>query len=165
LRKDLEDAEGWRKQAAHLLEEKEALEQKAATAESRAAQLDAQVRGTLQQLTETQKLRKQIVAISEQDRAARTKIKKLEKKLKKAQNQVIYMRLGGKEDLTLIRGIGRTYARRLQEAGIKTLSALAQATPEELCEIVQLKPWQNAAPNTWIAEAKQLAAVFTDEEE
>ena len=165
LREDLADAKGWHKQAAHLLEEKERVEQKLATAESQVAQLDAQVKGTLQQLTETQKLRKQIVAVNEQHRAASAEIKNLQKNLKKAQNQMIYMRLGGKEDLTLIRGVGRTYARRLQEAGIKTLVALAQATPEQLCEIVQLKPWQNAAPNEWIAEAKQLAAVFADEEE
>jgi len=165
LREDLADAKKWHKQAAHLLEKKERLEEKLAAAESQVAQLDAQVKGTLQQLTETQKLRKQIVAVGEQHRTARAKIKKLQKNLKRAQNQMIYMRLGGKEDLTLIRGIGRTYARRLQEGGIRTLAALAEATPEELCEIVQIKPWQNAAPNEWIAEAKQLAAVFADEEE
>lgn len=165
LREELANAHGWHKQAAHLLVEKEKLEQKLAAAESQLDQLDAQVKGTLQQLAETQKLRKQITVVSEQNREARARINKLKKKLNKAQNQLIFMRLGGKEDLTLVRGIGPTYASRLQEAGISTLSALALASPEEVCEIVQVKPWQNAAPKEWIVEAKQLAAVFADEEE
>jgi hypothetical protein len=30
---------------------------------------------------------------------------------------------------------------------------------------VQIKPWQNAAPKEWIAEAKQYEAVFSADEE
>jgi predicted flap endonuclease-1-like 5' DNA nuclease len=165
LREDLEDAKGWREQAAHLLTEKEELEQKLATAEFRVIQLDEQVKDTSQQLTEAQKLRKKMMALSEENSEAKANIKNLRKELKKAQNQMAYMRLGGKENLTLIRGIGPAYARRLQEAGIRTFALLAQASPEHVCEIVQIKPWQNAAPKEWIAEAKQYEAVFSADEE
>ena len=165
LREDLEDARGWREQVSHLRADKEELEAKLTTAESQANQLDAQAKDMLQQLAEAQKLQEEFVDVREQHTEARAKIKKLRKKLKRAQNQTTYMRLGGKENLTLIRGIGPAYARRLQEAGIRTLSALAQASPEEVCDIVQIKPWQNAAPKAWISEAKELAAVFAEEEE
>jgi predicted flap endonuclease-1-like 5' DNA nuclease len=165
LRDELANAKEWHKQAAHLLVEKERLEQKLAAAQSRLNQLDIQVEGTLQQLAEAQELSKQVAAVNEQNREARAKISKLNKKLRKAQKQVIFMRLNGKENLTLVRGIGPAYARRLQEGGIRTLSALALASPEQVCEIIQIKPWQNAAPKQWIAEARQLSAVFADEEE
>ena len=158
LRQDWEDAASWREQASHLLADKEELEQKLATAEAEARRLDAQVKGTLLQLTETQKLRKQI-AISEAE------LRTLKAELKEARDQLIYLRLEGKEDLTLIRGIGPAYARRLEAAGIKTLADLAGAEPENVGQIVQLKEWQNAEPAQWIAEAKGLAAVFADEEE
>lgn len=165
LQEDLEDAKSWREQAAHLLTEKEELEQKLATAEFRVIQLDEQVQETSQQLTEAQKLREKMMALGEQNSEAKAKIRNLRKKLKKAENQMAYMRLGGKENLTLIRGIGPAYARRLQEAGIRTFALLAKASPEHVCEIVQIKPWQNAVPKEWIAEAKQYAAVFAADEE
>lgn len=158
LREDLEDAEGWREQASHLLEDKEELEEKLATAESHIRQLEAQVKGTLLQLTETQSLRKQIAAAEADNRG-------LKAQLKETQNQLVYLRLEGKEDLTLIKGIGPAYARRLEGAGIKTLADLALADPTHVGQVVQLKQWQNAEPVKWIAEAKELAAVFADEEE
>ena len=158
LREDPEDVASWREQATHLLEENEELEQKVAAAESQVHLLDAQVKGTLLQLTETQKLRKQVVT-------AETEIRTIQAQLQEAQNQLVYLRLEGKEDLTLIRGIGPAYARRLEAAGIKTLADLAMAEPSSVSQIVQLKEWQNAEPEKWIAEAKGLAAVFADEEE
>ena len=158
LREDLEDAEGRREQANHLLEDNEQLEQKLATAESQISQLSAQVKSTLLRLTETQNLRKRIV-ITE------TELRTVQEQLKEAQNQLIFLRLEGQEDLTLIRGIGSAYARRLEAAGIKTLADLASANPIEIAQVVQLKEWQNAEPEKWIAEAKSLAAVFADEEE
>lgn len=158
LRDDLQDAAGWREQASHFLEDNEELEQKVATAESQIRHLDAQVKGTLLRLTETQNLHKRL-AIAE------TEAHKLRAQLTEAKNQLLFMRLEGKQNLTLVRGIGPAYARRLQEGGIKTLADLAIAEPTTIRQIVQLKEWQNAEPDEWIREAKELSAVFNDEEE
>jgi predicted flap endonuclease-1-like 5' DNA nuclease len=158
LREELADAEGWRDQTTRLLQDKEELEQKLETAESQVGRLDAQVKGTLLRLTETQKMHKQITT-------SEAEIRNLNARLKEAKNQLVFLRLEGKQDLTLVRGIGPAYARRLHEANIKTLTDLAQAEPAYLRQVVQLKAWQNAEPEEWIAEAKELAAVFGDEEE
>jgi hypothetical protein len=60
------------------------------------------------------------------------------------------------DDLTRIKGIGPTFARRLQEAGITSFAALAALSPEEAREISGATNWQ-ADPADWIAEAKALA--------
>jgi len=61
------------------------------------------------------------------------------------------------DDLTAVHGIGPVYARRLQEAGIHTFASLAAQSPERLAQIVQLKEWQAAAPEEWIAQAKTMS--------
>ena len=60
------------------------------------------------------------------------------------------------EDLTVINGIGPTFAKRLQAAGINTFQALASASPEHIKEVAKLADWQ-ADPADWIAAAKALA--------
>ena len=60
------------------------------------------------------------------------------------------------DKLDLIKGIGKVYAARLNEAGIYSFAALAEMTPERLAEIVQLREWQAGAPVEWIEQAKQL---------
>jgi len=60
------------------------------------------------------------------------------------------------DDLTMINGIGPTFARRLNEGGIDTFAKLAAAKPEDVKTIAKLADWQ-ADPANWIAEAKQLA--------
>lgn len=57
------------------------------------------------------------------------------------------------DDLTLINGIGPTFARRLQAAGITSYAQLAEMTPERVKEIAQLSNWQ-ADPAGWIAQAR-----------
>ena len=61
-----------------------------------------------------------------------------------------------RDKLETIKGIGKVYATRLNEAGIFSFSAIAQQSPERLAEIAQLKEWQAAAPADWIEQAKQL---------
>lgn len=61
-----------------------------------------------------------------------------------------------KADLTEINGIGPTFARRLQEAGITSFAALSAQTPEYLKEVTKAADWQ-ANPMDWIAQAKALA--------
>lgn len=61
------------------------------------------------------------------------------------------------DDLTSINGIGPTYAKRLQAAGIMTFAALAEQEPERVREIAQIKEWQAADPADWVAEAQARA--------
>ncbi|MCA9983048.1 MAG: hypothetical protein KDE59_02095 [Anaerolineales bacterium] len=61
-------------------------------------------------------------------------------------------------DLQVIKGIGRTYAQRLREAGIHSLSELVKATPEQLREVTGIEEWHAADPASWIAQARQLLA-------
>lgn len=76
---------------------------------------------------------------------------------------LVFERLGGKkvesarppDDLTQINGIGPTFARRLNEAGIYSFAALAAATPEQVREITKVANWQ-ADPSDWIAAAQRL---------
>ena len=60
------------------------------------------------------------------------------------------------DDLTVINGIGPTFAKRLQAAGITTFQALASATPDHIKEVAKLADWQ-ANPADWIAAAKARA--------
>ena len=62
--------------------------------------------------------------------------------------------MAGKDDLTLIRGIGPKFANQLAAAGITTFAALAAATPEQLQEAVNAPTWQKPDYAGWIAEAK-----------
>lgn len=61
------------------------------------------------------------------------------------------------DDLTLINGIGPTFATRLQAAGIDSFQKLATAEPAQVKEAAKLADWQ-ADPVDWIAEAKTLVA-------
>jgi large subunit ribosomal protein L21 len=77
---------------------------------------------------------------------------------------LLFERLQGKktavaappDDLTAIKGIGPTFARRLQEAGITSFAALAALSPEEARQFSGATNWQ-ADPADWIVEAKALA--------
>lgn len=59
------------------------------------------------------------------------------------------------DDLTTIKGIGPTFAKRLNEAGITTYAAVAAATADHLREVTKAPPM--AAPDEWIAQARQIA--------
>lgn len=56
-----------------------------------------------------------------------------------------------KDDLTEIKGIGPTYARRLSAAGITTFAELAAASPDRLREVTRATAMTN--PEEWIAQA------------
>jgi len=60
------------------------------------------------------------------------------------------------DDLTAINGIGPTFAKRLQKAGITTYQALAGLTVEQIKEITHVAEWQ-ADPNEWIVAAKAMS--------
>lgn len=62
-----------------------------------------------------------------------------------------------RQNLTQINGIGPVYAKRLSEAGIDTLDALAALTPERLQEIfANVRGRQAIDEQSWIDQARQL---------
>jgi len=60
------------------------------------------------------------------------------------------------DDLTLINGIGPTFATRLQAAGITSFAKLAALSPEYLKEVTMAADWQ-ADPVHWIDQARARA--------
>jgi predicted flap endonuclease-1-like 5' DNA nuclease len=60
------------------------------------------------------------------------------------------------DDLTKIKGIGPTFAKRLQEAGITTYQSLASLTADQIKEVTSVADWQ-ADPEQWIVAAKAMA--------
>lgn len=56
-----------------------------------------------------------------------------------------------------VKGIGKVFAGKLQEAGIFTFVQLADSNPERLTEIINPKEWQAIEPEEWIEHAKELA--------
>ncbi len=63
------------------------------------------------------------------------------------------------DDLTTINGIGPTFAKRFNAAGITTIEQLAALTPEEAKAISQAADWQ-ADTEEWIAQAKAQTLVM-----
>ena len=61
------------------------------------------------------------------------------------------------DDPTAIRGIGKASQDRLRAAGIKTYAGLAQASPEDLRDILG-KRGPGSKAEDWIAQAKALAS-------
>ena len=58
------------------------------------------------------------------------------------------------DSLESISGIGPTYARRLNEAGVYTYEQLAALSPQEVKEVTGVTRWD---PADWVMEAKRLA--------
>jgi len=74
------------------------------------------------------------------------------------QNGTLVLANGGtngqiKDDLTVIKGIGPTFASRLENAGVTSYQSLAKLTPDELKEITHVADWQGD-PGDWIIQAK-----------
>lgn len=61
------------------------------------------------------------------------------------------------DDLTVIKGIGGTYQRKLREAGYRTYARLAQADVQQLRKVLGVASGQPVDPQEWIDQAKALA--------
>lgn len=66
--------------------------------------------------------------------------------------------LASPDQLEEIDGIGDIYAQRLNEAGIYSFEQLAQSSVDRIQEIISAEGWQKIEPESWIAQAKKLAA-------
>lgn len=62
------------------------------------------------------------------------------------------------DDLTLLEGIGPTYATRLRASGITTYEQLADSDEETLTVIIGAPAWRRAHYGDWIAQARLAAA-------
>jgi predicted flap endonuclease-1-like 5' DNA nuclease len=60
------------------------------------------------------------------------------------------------DDLTVIKGIGGTYQRKLREAGYRTYARLAQADVQQLRKVLGVASGQPVDPQEWIDQAKSL---------
>ena len=63
-----------------------------------------------------------------------------------------------KDRLQDVKGIGKVFASKLNDAGIYTFTQLADSTPERLTEIINPEEWQAIEPKEWVEHAKELAS-------
>jgi len=90
-------------------------------------------------------------------------IKDLQRKLQEALNrepEVIVKEVAvikEKDQLEKIKGIGKVFAGRFNEAGVFTFADLAALSAERAHEIINPEEWQAIEPAEWIAEAVQFA--------
>jgi predicted flap endonuclease-1-like 5' DNA nuclease len=61
------------------------------------------------------------------------------------------------DDLTVIKGIGPVYQWKLRDAGVNTHSQLANADPEQLKRMLDIKSWQRVNIESWIEQARDWA--------
>lgn len=62
------------------------------------------------------------------------------------------------DDLTLLEGIGPTYAARLREHGVTTFAILAETDEAALAEMIQAPDWRRPSFADWIAQARLATA-------
>lgn len=109
------------------------------------------------QVQEAEKVQQKLASAKKKLKTADAHVQRLQDTVKDVQ---VKMNYGGKSELQLIRGIGPTYARRLNEFGIQTFSELADCDPEQIASIIKKKNWQMADIQNWLDEAKALAATL-----
>ncbi|MDX1521933.1 MAG: helix-hairpin-helix domain-containing protein, partial [Anaerolineae bacterium] len=57
------------------------------------------------------------------------------------------------DDLTVIKGIGQVYQQKLRNIGIIKLKQLADADPERLKRMLEIKSWQATDVASWVLQA------------
>lgn len=129
------------------------LAEKLAKVEAENRRLEAKIAEDEENLKKLETIERDIAACQEQLKDAELTIDQLRDELNKQASPVPQK----VERLERIRGIGAVFARRLREAGINTFAQLAELTPDQIEEIVQVEEWQKIEPEQWIAEAKEFA--------
>lgn len=58
------------------------------------------------------------------------------------------------DDLTVIKGIGKVYQRKLRDLGFNSFEQLAKADPDRLRRLLDVKNWQRVDVEGWLAQAR-----------
>ena len=58
------------------------------------------------------------------------------------------------DDMTVIKGIGSVYQWKLRDAGVNTYAQLADADPDKLRRMLDVKEWQRVEIESWIEQAR-----------
>jgi predicted flap endonuclease-1-like 5' DNA nuclease len=61
------------------------------------------------------------------------------------------------DDLTVVKGIGPVYQWKLRDAGFNTYKQLAEANPDQLRRMLDVKNWQRVNMESWIEQARDWA--------
>lgn len=129
-------------------------------AERYAAAARQELRETVAQFTQARQMRRQLVFAVQQLKKFQARNETLMAQLAareaKAETAAVAATAVSHADLQVIRGIGPTYARRLHDSGVHTLSDLVAHSPERLHELAGLQEWQAAEPHAWLEEARSL---------
>ena len=129
-------------------------------AELTSAEQSAKIAALSQQLGQVKLVQQQLTVTEEKLQTADAHLQKLQTKMEDVQTKMSY---SGKNQLQLIRGIGPTYARRLNEFGIQTLADLAECDEDQVVKIIKKKYWQAVNISDWLDEAKALAASLNED--
>ena len=130
-------------------------------AEIHQQRMAAQTQQVIDQLTQTQRLRRNLLFAATQLRETKISNQALETRLNKKleplpDNESISP---AKVDVSMIEGLEPVYAERLHESGIHTIGDLARQTPARVAHFAGLSTWDDSA--AWIAEAKLRLASLT----
>ena len=158
LRAELADAEILAADAQRKINKQK---QQLAEAEQTRRQLDAQVVGNqrlhkklIEAEEEIGQLKNQLIDYDHNRNALDASLSQIADLRNQLANS--YQKASQKPDsLEQIRGIGTSFAKRLNDAGIYSYAQLAELTPDHVREIVAAKKWHKIDPESWIAEAKQ----------
>lgn len=61
------------------------------------------------------------------------------------------------DDLTVIKGIGPVYQRKLREIGFNTYRQLVEADPDRIRRMLDIQKWQRVNVESWIEQARDWA--------
>lgn len=143
------------KKVVQLGAEKKALEDRLKVEESRLEDMKGTIDNLVKRVTISNHAEEKVAEAKARLATAQTKLSTLRNKMTQMESHLEY---SGKNELQLIKGIGPTYAKRLNEIGVMTLADLSKQDPVRVATVVQLKPWQNHDPVEWIEEAARLSA-------
>ncbi len=123
-------------------------------AEIHQQRMAAQQQQFVEQITQSQRMRRNLIFAAAQLRETTLSNQALETQLQQtvradAGDQAVPV---AKLDVGLISGLEPVYAQRLHESGIHTIGDLAKQTPARVAHFAGLNSWDDSA--SWIAEAK-----------
>lgn len=95
---------------------------------------------------------------------AETKVAELTASAEAAETSTPQVIVKQKDDLKLIHGIGKTYEKRLNGAGVQSYAEMAALSVERIVEIVKAKQWQATEAPSWIEQAGLFATGLNEDD-